>query len=67
MTDLDMLRHLLNKSGRLFDEVTNSNGTVTLQVRFSDFRQQWEFDAEGNLTEEWDNPHESQWIVGGFW
>lgn len=64
ITDLEMLRHLLNKSGRPFYESKNPNGTVTIQVSFPDFRQQWDFDAEGGLTEEWCNPNESQWIVG---
>lgn len=62
MTELEMLRQLLKKTGRIYDECTNSNNTVTIQIHFNDSRWQWEFDAEGNLTEEWENPHESQWI-----
>ncbi len=64
MTDLDMLRHLLNKSGRIFYEETDSSDRVTIQVSFFDFRQQWDFDAEGNLLEEWVNPDISHWIWG---
>ena len=62
MNDLDMLRHLLKKSGRIFYEVTDSKNRVTIQVSFSDFRQQWDFDADGNLTDEWVNPNTSDWI-----
>ena len=62
MTELEMLKHLLHKSGRQFDEVLNSNGITIIQVHFSDFRQQWEFDFGGNLIEEWTNTIESLWI-----
>ena len=62
MTDLEMLKCLLKKSGRMYDECTNTNGTTSIQIHFHETRWQWDFDAEGNLTEEWENPHESQWI-----
>lgn len=62
MTELEMLKHLLRKSGRTFDECTNTNGTVSIQIHFNDSRWQWDFEADGTLIEEWENPHESQWI-----
>ncbi len=62
MTELEMLRHLLNKSGRIFYEITDSHDRVTIQVSFSDFRQQWDFDTDGNLTAEWVNSNPSTWI-----
>ncbi len=57
-----MLRQLLKKSGRVYDECVNKNGTISIQIHFNDSRWQWEFDAEGNMLEEWINPHVSLWI-----
>lgn len=62
MTELEMLKHLLQKSGRTFDECTNTKGTVSIQIHFNDTRWQWDFEADGTLIEEWENPHESQWV-----
>ena len=62
MSELEMLKQLLQKSGRTFDECTNTNETVSIQIHFNDSRWQWDFEADGTLIEEWENPHESQWI-----
>lgn len=62
MTELEMLKQLLQKSGRTFDECTNTNGTVSIQIHFNDSRWQWDFESDGTLIEEWENPHESLWI-----
>ena len=64
MTELEMLKHLLQKSGRTFDECTNTNGTVSIQIHFNDIRWQWDFEADGTLIEEWENPCESLWARG---
>ena len=62
MTDLEMTHHLLNKHGRIYDELINEDKSVVIQIHMNDFRLQVEFDASGELTAEWENPYESQWI-----
>ena len=64
MTDLDMLRHLLKKTGRLYDEVTQINRTI-IQVYVFEGRVQFEFDVYGNLEEDWDNGSYTTWISAG--
>ena len=45
MSDLLMLRKLLNKSGRTYDYIVHPNkDVVIIQVHVADIRQQWEFD-----------------------
>ena len=64
MTDLDMLRHLLKKTGRLYDEITQINRTI-IQVYVFEGRVQFEFDVHGNLEEDWDNASITTWISAG--
>lgn len=64
MTDLDMLRHLLKKTGRLYDEVTQINRTI-IQVYVFEGRVQFEFDVYGNLEEDWNNDSYTTWISAG--
>ena len=64
MTDLDMLRHLLKKTGRLYDEVTQVNRTI-IQVHSFDGRTEFDFDKDGNLVEDWDNASMTTWISAG--
>ena len=64
MTDLDMLRHLLKKTGRLYDEVTQVNRTI-IQVHSFDGRTEFDFDKDGNLVEDWDNSSVTTWISEG--
>ena len=68
MSDLLMLRRLLNKSGRTYDYIVHPDkDVIIIQVHVADIRQQWEFDQHtGELLEEWDNPHTSQWISEGW-
>lgn len=66
MTDLEMLKHLLKKSCRIYDELVAKNGTVMIQVHIADTRHEWSFDKDGNFLEEWENPHETQWISNGW-
>jgi hypothetical protein len=63
MTDLEMLKHLLKVSGRIYDEAVDSRSeNITIQIHFNDTRWEWNFDSNGKLIEDWENPHESQWI-----
>lgn len=63
MSDLEMLKHLLKVSGRIYDEAVDSHSeNVTIQIHFNDTRWEWYFDSTGKLIEDWENPHESQWI-----
>ena len=63
MTDIEMLKHLLKVSGRIYDvAVDDCNGNITIQIHFKDTRWEWNFDSNGKLIEDWENPHESQWI-----
>ena len=64
MTDLDMLKHLLKKTGRLYDEVTQINRTI-IQVHSFDGRTEFDFDKYGNLVEDWDNSSVTTWISEG--
>lgn len=64
MTDLDMLRHLLKKTGRLYDEVTQTSRTI-IQVHSFDGRTEFDFDKDGNLVEDWDNSSVTTWISEG--
>lgn len=68
-TDLEMLKALLNKSGRLYDEETQTDlNKVIIQIHVSDIRMQWEFDATtGELIEDWDNHSMTTWISGGYY
>ena len=64
MTDLDMLRHLLNKTGRIYNEYSDENRTI-IQVHSFDRRTEFDFDKDGNLVEDWDNPCITTWISEG--
>lgn len=64
MTDLDMLKHLLNKTGRIYDEYSDENKTI-IQVHSFDGRTEFDFDKEGNLVEDWDNSAVTTWISEG--
>ena len=64
MTDLMMLKHLLNKTGRIYDEFSDENKTI-IQVHSFDGRTEFDFDAEGNLVEDWDNSAITTWISEG--
>ena len=63
MTDFEMLKALLLKAGRIYDEaVIAPYNKKIVQVHVTGSRIQFEFNSEGELLEEWDNPYESQWI-----
>ena len=64
MTDLMMLKHMLKKTGRLYDEYSDETRTI-IQVHSFDGRTEFDFDAEGNLVEDWDNSAITTWISEG--
>ena len=64
MTDLEMLLHLLNKSGRLYDKVNLIDKTI-VQVYVFEGRAQFEFNVRGDLEEDWDNSAITTWISAG--
>ena len=64
MTDLMMLKHLLKKTGRIYDEFSDENKTI-IQVHSFDGRTEFNFDKEGNLVEDWDNSSVTTWISEG--
>ena len=64
MTDLMMLEHLLKKTGRVFDKVEEDNKLI-IQVHCFEGRVEFDFDAEGNLEEDWDNSSVTTWLSGG--
>lgn len=68
-TDLEMLKALLNKSGRLYDEeVQNDLNKTIIQIHVGDFRMQWEFDTTtGELIEDWGNHAITTWLTGGYY
>ena len=68
MNDLEMLLSLLDKSGRVYDTIKHPDkDKMIVQIHISNTRHQWEFDSNtGELIEEWDNPHTSQWISEGW-
>ena len=64
MTDLMMVEHLLNKTGRVYDKVTTENKTI-IQIHCFDGRLEFRFDLQGNLEEDWDNTAYTTWISNG--
>ena len=64
MTDLDMLKHLLKKTGRIYDEYSDEN-RIIIQVHSFDERTEFDFDKDGNLIEDWDNSSVTTWISEG--
>ena len=64
MTDLMMLKHLLKKTGRIYDEYSDENRTI-IQVHSFDGRTEFDFAKEGNLVEDWDNSAFTTWISEG--
>ena len=64
MTDLMMLKHLLRKTGRIYNEFSAENKTI-IQVHSFDGRIEFDFDKEGNLVEDWDNSAITTWISEG--
>lgn len=64
MTDLAMLEHLLDKTGRMYDKVELDNKTI-IQIHSFDGRTEFDFDKDGNLVEEWDNSAVTTWISEG--
>ena len=64
MTDLMMLEHLLMKTGRLYDKVEENN-KIIIQVHCFNERFEFDFDADENLEEEWENPNMTTWLSGG--
>ena len=64
MTDLMMLEHLLQKTGRVYDKSEEDN-RIIVQVHCFDGRVEFDFDANGNLKEDWDNPCITTWISEG--
>ena len=63
MTDLEMLKHLLKKCGRMFDEAIEEDGSVIIQIHVSDIRYEWDFDKTGNLKDEWENRSPTSWLT----
>lgn len=64
MTDLAMLEHLLNKTGRIYDKVEVFDKTI-IQIHSFDGRTEFDFDKDGNLVEGWDNSAVTTWISEG--
>ena len=64
MTDLDMLVHLLKKSGRIYDRFDKDDKTI-IQIHVADIRYEFDFDSEGFLEEDWDNDCLTSWISEG--
>ena len=64
MTDLMMLKHLLKKTGRMYNEYSDENRTI-IQVHSFEGRTEFDFDKEGNLVEDWDNSSVTTWISEG--
>lgn len=64
LTDLDMLRHLLKKTGRIYNEYSDENRTI-IQVHSFNGRTEFDFDKKGNLVEDWDNSSVTTWISEG--
>ena len=67
MTDFEMLKALLLKAGRIYDEIILDSGKHIVQVHVTGSRIQFEFNKYGELVEEWDNPYESQWIGSPYY
>lgn len=64
MTDLQMVEHLLKKTGRLYDKVELVDKTI-IQVYVFEGRLQFEFNINGDLEEDWDNGSFTTWISAG--
>lgn len=64
MTDLMMLKHLLRKTGRLYDEYYDEN-RIIIQVHSFNGRTEFDFDKEGTLIDDWDNSSVTTWISEG--
>ena len=64
MTEFEMLEKLLQKTGRIYDQY-NTEDKIIVQIHVADIRHEFDFNKNGELTDEWENHSPTTWISNG--